>query len=149
MIIIQVLPRHYMPNVSWLTTLTILSINSWSTCTCFVYFKSKKELNYDRFVDLNILGAARLVHSDLQIYWISLWLNHVYQVKLLLHRCWNQINWCNHVIRHRTIWWAGVIVHLRNEALLQKKKLYPTLVCPGFIFSNISSVLATIILMIS
>ena len=55
-----------MPNVSLLTTLTILSINSWNTFTCFVYFKSKKELNYDRFVDLNILGA-----SDLRIYRIS------------------------------------------------------------------------------
>ena len=30
-----------------------------------MYFKSKKELNDDRFVDPNILGAARLVHSDL------------------------------------------------------------------------------------
>ena len=63
-----------MPNVSWLPTLTILSINSWRTCTYFVYFKSKKELNYDRFVDLNILGAARLAHSDLRIYRISLFL---------------------------------------------------------------------------
>ena len=63
-----------MPNVSWLTTLTILSINSWNSCTYFVYFKSKKELNYDRFVDLNILGAARLVHSDLRIYRISFFL---------------------------------------------------------------------------
>ena len=26
----------------------------------YVDFKSKKELNYDRFVDLNILGNARL-----------------------------------------------------------------------------------------
>ena len=59
-----------MPNVSWLTTLNILSINSWSTCTHFVYFKLKKELNYDRFVDLNKRGAAaaRLVHSDPRIY---------------------------------------------------------------------------------
>ena len=63
-----------MPNVPWLTTLTILSINSWSTCTYFVYFKSKKELNYDRFVDLNILGAAPLVHLDLRIYRISFFL---------------------------------------------------------------------------
>ena len=63
-----------MPNVSWLPTLTILSINSWSTCTYFVYFKSKKELNYDRFVDLNILGAARFVHLDLRIYRISFFL---------------------------------------------------------------------------
>ena len=38
------------------------------TCTYFVYFKSKKELIYNIFVDLNILGAARLVHSDLRIY---------------------------------------------------------------------------------
>ena len=63
-----------MPNVSWLPTLTILSINSWSTCTYFVYFKSKKELNYDGFVDLNILGGACLVHSDLRIYRISFFL---------------------------------------------------------------------------
>ena len=40
----------------------------------FVYFKSKKELNSDRFVDPNILGAARLVHSDLRIYRISIFL---------------------------------------------------------------------------
>ena len=55
-------------NVSLLTTLTILYINSWSTRRPtyfdFVYFKSKEELNYDRFVNLNILGAGRLVHSD-------------------------------------------------------------------------------------
>ena len=70
----QVLPWHYMPNVSWLTTLTILSTNSTGTCTYFVYFKSMKELNYDRFADLNILQAARLVHSDLRIYWISFFL---------------------------------------------------------------------------
>ena len=63
-----------MPNVSLSTTLTILFINSWSTCTYFVYFKSKKELNNDRFVDLNILGAARLVHSDLRVYQISFFL---------------------------------------------------------------------------
>ena len=36
-----------------------------------MYFKSKKELNYERFVDPNVLGAARLVHSDLRIYRIS------------------------------------------------------------------------------
>ena len=41
------------------------------TCTYVVYLKSKKELNYDRFVDPNILGAARLVNSDLRIYRIS------------------------------------------------------------------------------
>ena len=39
-----------------------------------MYFKSKKELNYNRFVDPNILGASRLVHSDLQIYRISFFL---------------------------------------------------------------------------
>ena len=39
-----------------------------------MFFKSKKELNYDRFVDLNILCAASLVHSDLRIYQISLFL---------------------------------------------------------------------------
>ena len=32
-----------------------------------MYFKSKKELNNDRFVDLNLLGAVRLVHSDLRV----------------------------------------------------------------------------------
>ena len=39
-------------------------IKSCNTCAYSVYFKSKKELNYDRFVDPNLLGAARLVHSD-------------------------------------------------------------------------------------
>ena len=68
------LPWHYMPNFSWLPTLTILSINFWSTCTYFVYYKSKKELNYDRFVDLNILVAARLLHSDIRMYRISFFL---------------------------------------------------------------------------
>ena len=52
--------------------------NSWSTYTYFVYFKSKRELNYDRFVDLNILGAARLVHSDLRIYRISFFLLDIF-----------------------------------------------------------------------
>ena len=46
-------------------------IKSCKTCTYYVYFKSKKELNYGRFVDPNILGAARLVNSDLRIYRIS------------------------------------------------------------------------------
>ena len=117
-----------MSSVSWLTTLTILSMDSCNTCTYFVYFKSKKELNrpfsittrhtvsnaelflsdhcytlfndntphseqrwtvlirqlctrklvqavyYDRFVDLNILGAVCLVYSDLRIYRISFFL---------------------------------------------------------------------------
>ena len=40
----------------------------WNTCTYSVYVKTKKELHYNRFVDPNILGAARLVHSDLRIY---------------------------------------------------------------------------------
>ena len=34
----------------------------------------RKNSNYDRFVDPNILGAARLVHSDLGIYRIPLFL---------------------------------------------------------------------------
>ena len=42
-----------------------------------VYFKSKKELNYNRFVDPNILGAARLVDSDLRIYRISFFLRDI------------------------------------------------------------------------
>ena len=41
MIIMQVLPRHYMPNVSWLTTLTIVSINSQNTFTYSVYFRTQ------------------------------------------------------------------------------------------------------------
>ena len=51
-----------------------------------MYFKSKKELNYDRFVDLNILGAARLVHSDLQIYRILFFL----LVIMLIFHDWTQ-----------------------------------------------------------
>ena len=34
----------------------------------------KKELNYDRFVDPNVLGASRLVHSSLRNYRISFFL---------------------------------------------------------------------------
>ena len=33
------------------------------------YFKSTKESNYNWFVDMNLLGAARLVHLNLQIYY--------------------------------------------------------------------------------
>ena len=55
----------------------IFYIKSWNTCTYGVYFESKKELNDDRFVDSNILGAARLVHSDLRIYRISFSLTRV------------------------------------------------------------------------
>ena len=47
---------------------------SWNIGTYSVYFKSKKEVNYNRFVDPDILGASRLVHSDLRIYRISLFL---------------------------------------------------------------------------
>ena len=49
-------------------------IKSWNICTYSVYFKSKKELNYNRYVDPNILRASRLVHSDLRIYRISFFL---------------------------------------------------------------------------
>ena len=49
-----------------------LYIKSGNACAYSVYFKSKKEHNYDRFVDPNILGAARLVH--LRIYLISFFL---------------------------------------------------------------------------
>ena len=35
--------------------------------TYFVYFKSEGKTQFDRFVDLNILGALCLVHSDLRI----------------------------------------------------------------------------------
>ena len=47
---------------------------SWNIFTYSVYFESRKELNYNRFVDPNILGASRLVHSDLRIYRISFFL---------------------------------------------------------------------------
>ena len=33
-----------------------------------VYFMSKTNLNYDRFIDLNKHGAVRFIHSDIQIY---------------------------------------------------------------------------------
>ena len=39
--------------------------------TYFLYFKSQNELNYDIFVDPNILGASRLIHSDLENYGVS------------------------------------------------------------------------------
>ena len=54
-------------------------------CTYFVYFKSKKTRNYDRFVDPNILGAACLVHSDLRIYRILFFLlDIIYKYFLVL-----------------------------------------------------------------
>ena len=52
----------------------VFYITSWNICTYSVYFKSKKELNYNRFVNPNILGVSRLVHSDLRIYRISFFL---------------------------------------------------------------------------
>ena len=64
-----------MSNVSFFTMLTIILLYFFFLpCTYLMYFKSEKELNYDRFVDLNILGAARLVHSDQRIYRISFFL---------------------------------------------------------------------------
>ena len=64
---------------------------------CFVYFKSKKKLNYDRFVYLNTLGAARLVQSDLQIYriWFSL-LNINYATT----------QWIHDIISVSALWWV-------------------------------------------
>ena len=37
-----------------------------------VFQVEEKTIDYDRFVNPNILGATRLVHSDLRIYRISL-----------------------------------------------------------------------------
>ena len=76
--------------------MTFLSVNKLSACLCLsviltmksrfstsnmgtfannsVYFKTKKELNYNRFVDPNILGASRLVHLDRRIYRMSYFL---------------------------------------------------------------------------
>ena len=51
-----------------------------------MYFRWKKYLDYDRFLDPNILGAARLVHSDLRIYQISFFLldiNATWHFKLI------------------------------------------------------------------
>ena len=71
-------PWHCMANLSWLTLVTIkneiFNIKSWNICTYFVYFKSNKELNYDRLVDSNILSASRLVHLYLRINRISFFL---------------------------------------------------------------------------
>ena len=65
-------------NISWFShtdnEIEVFYIKSWNICTYYVYFKSKKELDYNRFVDPNILGASRLVHSDLRIYRISFFL---------------------------------------------------------------------------
>ena len=67
-----------MSTISWFSDtdneIEVFYIQSWKICTYSVYFKSEKELNYNRFVDPNILGAARLVHSDLRIYRISFFL---------------------------------------------------------------------------
>ena len=52
----------------------VFSIKYCNICAYFVYFKSREELNYEKFVDPIILGAPRLVHSDLRIYRISFFL---------------------------------------------------------------------------
>ena len=52
----------------------VFYVKSLNICTYSVYFKSQKELNYNRFVDPNMLGASRFVHSDLRIYRISFFL---------------------------------------------------------------------------
>ena len=69
-------------------------IKSWKAFAYYVYFKSKKELNYDRFVDPNILGAARLVHSDLRIYRISFFLLDI----IIPGQAWLQADGASHVL---------------------------------------------------
>ena len=49
-----------------------------NTCTYFVYFKSKKELNHDIFVDPNILGAASYIRIYESIKFCSFSLTYVY-----------------------------------------------------------------------
>ena len=67
-----------MSNASWCSQTDnendVFYNKSWNIFTYYVYFKSNKVLNYNRFVDPNILGASRLVHSDLRIYRISFFL---------------------------------------------------------------------------
>ena len=62
-------------NISWFghadNEIEVFYIKSWNIYAYYVYFKSKKGLNYNRFVDPNILGASRHIHSDLRIYRIS------------------------------------------------------------------------------
>ena len=71
-----------MVDVWWFIILTIklrFSLSNIRTqVSDVVYFKSKKELNYDRFVDQNVLDALLLVHSDLRIYLISFSLTCAY-----------------------------------------------------------------------
>ena len=71
---------HYGHNIlvqiwHWFTTFrnenAIFYIKFWNKCTFFCILSLGKKLNYDRFVDPNIVGAALLVHSDLRIYRIS------------------------------------------------------------------------------
>ena len=51
-------------NISWFShtdnEIEVFYIKSRNICTYYVYFKSKKELNYNRFVNPNILGAFTL-----------------------------------------------------------------------------------------
>ena len=65
-----------MPNVSLLTTLTTryFIYQFLEHMYLFCVFQIEERTKFDRFVDLNILGAARLVHSDLRIYRISFFL---------------------------------------------------------------------------
>ena len=86
-----------MSNISWFShtdnEIKAFYIKSWNICIYCVYFKSEKELNYNRFVDLNILGASRLVHSDLRIYQISFFL---FDIILLCGQTHNLLSECHY-----------------------------------------------------
>ena len=57
-----------MAYIAWLmlpNRIAVFNIKSCNRCAYFVYFKLKKELNYDRFVDPNILGAFGYMNLSL------------------------------------------------------------------------------------
>ena len=58
-----------------------------------MYIKSKKELNYERSVDPNVLCAARLVHSDLRIYRILFFPLDINLKSVLPQCCVNKVSY--------------------------------------------------------
>ena len=89
-----------MPNVFRLTTLTILSINSWSTCIYLVYFKSKKELYYDGFVDLYIqiyesIEFRSFSLADVPVSYALLWVTRTHHDSHDVSNCVASSRWSN------------------------------------------------------
>ena len=69
-----------MSNISWFShtdnEIAVFYVKSWNICTYSVYFRLKKELDYNRFIDLNIPGANIRIYESIGFRSFSLTYNH-------------------------------------------------------------------------